>query len=599
MTEYTSEIRKAHNEAIGRVSRQLGGSSDGIAGLLMAMATAREGKAHGIDMNPMMKAFESGPVAKANAISRQLRSHSPRKARMDKFPSWTGGVESGSVEAIRKAGALDVGGLTDLSQVTGGQAFGMVSMDTRMARGTIRPRSFTLFNYLNKTQATQIVDYWAYASSTGGAPVGAAYQSFSSQTAGAININAGSYQEMFIELKLAVDGRAITMALAQQNSITSVADQESANATLSLLETINWALYWGNPTLYPNQPVGIWQNLFAKNKIDFFAYYNSAPVQALGISPQQALFNLLYEQVSFLSSYRQFGQVTHAFMTPTAIADLQSLVTTGLRNIVTTLTGEQNASRAIVVNGDLTGINTRIGDVAFPMDMLIAARDVPLVAVIPEGTTTSQAASPTVLSAPASVTAAVVTGVAASEFTSTGGFAPSGGGTYVYAVATADGSMNESVLTYSAPVTGVLAGSGVNLTITPGANGTPAAFRVFRSGLGYNASSNQNPAAFRWIGDIASNGVTAVVFQDLNNHIPGSETIFLLDLDEGDDALDYRVMLPLTKIELFAQNLYMPWAIAHIGAPRLRVPKWHGAIYNYPSMNPQFNALQPNASATV
>ena len=36
-------------------------------------------------------------------------------------------------------------------------------------------------------------------------------------------------------------------------------------------------------------------------------------------------------------------------------------------------------------------------------------------------------------------------------------------------------------------------------------------------------------------------------------------------LDTG-DILDYRFLLPLTKVGRYAQNLYMPWAVA-AGAP--------------------------------
>ena len=34
---------------------------------------------------------------------------------------------------------------------------------------------------------------------------------------------------------------------------------------------------------------------------------------------------------------------------------------------------------------------------------------------------------------------------------------------------------------------------------------------------------------------------------------------FILDTDDG---LDYRFLLPLTKVTLHIQNLYMPWALA-------------------------------------
>ncbi|HVB29202.1 MAG TPA: hypothetical protein VNG91_05255, partial [Terriglobia bacterium] len=73
---------------------------------------------------------------------------------------------------------------------------------------------------------------------------------------------------------------------------------------------------------------------------------------------------------------------------------------------------------------------------------------------------------------------------------------------------------------------------------------------------------------------------------------------FLLDMDENDKAVDFRYLLPLTKIELFAQNLYMPWAVAMIGSPRVRIPKFHAEITNFVPDDPTFNPLQANANAS-
>lgn len=581
-------------KAAARIAHQMRGFGDaGISGFLMQMGYMSNGHIGGRDMNPMLKSFERGAVAQSNALARKLRRHDIRKGRLNRFPEWSEGMDAADAAAIRKA-ALDVGSLTDLSQFTGGQTLGFVSWDTKLARGTVRPRSFTLYNYLKKTVAGNIVDYWTYVSNTGGQLPGAAYSSYGNQTTGTIAINAGDYSNKFINLKLAVDGRAITMALAQQNSFVDVADQESANAALNILQTVNWSAYWGNPDLYPNQQKGIAGYIPEGNVYDFEALYTSPEGQATGDSREQYLFDLLYKVAGQITNYGTFGQITHAFMDPPTIGDLQRLTTTQLRNIANPLTREQFENRAIVVNGLLEGMATRFGDIAFPIDMFISARDTPAQAmVMEEDSSQNMAQAPTVLAAPASVsaTAAVVSGAS-------GGFAgPYAAQTYVYAVATTDENMNESVLAYSAPIE-VAANESVTLTITPGTVGTPAAFRVYRSGAGYNVSTAaaQNPAAFRHIADVPALG-SPVTFTDSNAVIPGASTLFLLDLDEDDDALDYRTMLPLSKIELFAQNLYMPWALAHIGAIRPRVPKWHAMIRNYPSDNPNWSPLSPNLNA--
>ena len=588
MNARSSEVRDAQQVAVGGVFELLKShgipSTEGIGGFLMAFASMQDGQFNGADFRPMLKGFETGQLARENIIAKGFRANT----RAKQFPRWAEGLADSRKAEIAKA--LDVGSLTNVASFTGGQSLGFISYDTKLARGTVRPRSFTLYNCLNKTTAGQIVDYWAYASGTGGSLPGSAFGSFANQT-NTLVPNAGSYQTKFLNLKLAVDPRAITMALAQQNSFVNIAEQENANASLNIMSSVEWACYWGNPTLYPNQPQGLAGLIPAQNVQDFWKYYTSAPVQAQGISQQQALFNLIYETSGMISGYRTNGQTTHAFQSVAAAADLQSLVTTQLRNIANTITDKQATERSIVVNGDLVGMRTRFGDVQFPIDIFLTARDTPAAGIFDESTGLPNNVAATVLSAPTVAAAIVAAGSAgASGSVFTGAYAGSGN-VFTYAVAAADVSMNESPLTFAGPVTGVVSGAAVALTITPGANGAPAAFRVFRSGIGYNGT---DPTKVRWIGDIAANGVAAVVYTDLNQHLPGSDTIFLLDLDDEDDALDYRVMLPLTKIELYAQALFMPWAVAHIGSPRVRIPKWHGMVKNYPSLSTSFNALLAN-----
>jgi hypothetical protein len=258
-------------------------------------------------------------------------------------------------------------------------------------------------------------------------------------------------------------------------------------------------------------------------------------------------------------------------MAPDVMGDLQSLVTTLLNNLVGT---DVSDTRGMVVNGDLQGVATRFGKIQFPLDLYISARDIPTAAIVYSQSGTSRATT-TNPSPPASVAVASSSAAVAGSAWSTAWL-----GVYTYAVASTDESSNESVLTYSAATTALTADYAYTLTITPPTANDMFAFRIFRSGMGYSASTPA-PGSFRYIGAVASNGTSTVSFVDLNTHIPGSTTIFLLDMNEEDKALDFRYLLPLTKIELFANNLYMPWAVAMIGAIRVKVPKFHGLIKNY------------------
>lgn len=519
----------------------------------------------------------------ANAIAKAFRDNTRRSKRFK------------SLRELQKEGALskanlDVGTLTNFANITGGQTLGYVSLDTQLARGTVRPNSFTIYQALHKSSAYQVVDYWPYAFDTGAGLPGTDFQGFGNVSSGTLATSAGKYNLQSVNLKLAVNGRSMTTALAAQNSFVDIAAQETINAALAILGSVNFACYWGLPTIFTNQFNGIYNQLPTGNIVDFQSFFNTYASQA-GWSQAQALFNLIYEQAAVITSFRNFGRITHAFMSPTVAGSLQGLVTTVLNNIVTSLSRTQESLQGIVVDGDLQGMRTRFGEIQFPIDLYITARDKPAQAIVLEdGTNFATTSAPT---KPQTVTVAASGSSPGSAWTSAYAIAST---FYTYAVAAADGSMNESQLTFSAAVSGVAASGAYVLTITPAAAADQSAFRVFRSGLGYTAATN--PAAYRYIGTVASVGSGTVQFVDNNTKLPGGETIFLLDLDEQDMALDFRYLLPLTKVELFAQNLYMPWAVCMIGAVRLKIPKFHGAIINYVPDNPVFNPLQPNSNAS-
>lgn len=519
-------------------------------------------------------------------------------------PVW---LQDEAMEKSLAKASLDVGTLTNFANITGGQALGYVSLDTRMARGTVRPSSFTLYQALDKSLAWQVVDFWALAKATGGAPPGAAFANYSSVTSGALATSAGTYDLLNIVLKLALDGRAITTALAAQNNYVNVSEQENTNAALVVLQTINWAAYKGNSALFANQFDGIEQQIISGGyaSTNFFDYYQFSNnfAAAHSWSPELTLYNLIYEAAAQITSYATFGHITHAFMPPSAMGALQGLTNSQLNNILSQITELQDRA-PLVVNGNLIGMQTRFGHIQFPMDLFITARDIPVQAIVIDGANQATTTAPT---PPVSVVPAIVTGNNALGTNFNGAYTPGGSPGYMYAVASANASMVESQVTYTSGLIAPASGQAVQLTITPPVAADAVAFRVFRSGLG-GCVSNSAPTAgeFRYIGAIAANGGSAVTFTDLNGgqaatinaggytKIPGSTEIYLLDMDPMDLAIDYRMLLPLVRVELFASNLFMPWAVASIGSLRLRVPKFHGLIRNYVPTSPSWNPLAIN-----
>lgn len=586
-------VKSDSDAALRQMMIQLGPYSESEIGQSLLTYCRSMGAMYGspateADIEGSRAAIQKGAITPLNEYARRLRTKWYDRDYL--------ATNDMGFEALQKA-QMDVGTLTNFANIVGGQSLGYVSMDTRLARSTIRPNSFTMYQALDKSLAWQVVDYWPQATQTGGAAPGSNFASFSSVSSGTLATNAGSYQLSNIQLKLALDGRAITTALASQNSFVNVQEQESINAALSILGSLDWACYWGNSTSFPNMFDGLYTSINSNAPNNIFDFYRfSAQTSSRNWTPETTLYNMIYESAAQITSYGVFGHITHAFMSPTAMGSFQSVTNAVLNNILNQLTEMQDRN-PIMINGNLVGMQTRVGNIQFPQDLLIDARMQPLQAI---NSALATASAPT---PPTSATATIVTGASAAGTNFNGSYTPAGGGSYQYAVAATTDSFAESTLTASAVVTGVTSGVAVQVAIAPAASGADCTgFRVYRSGLAPVTAKSTGAITtaadangFRYIGFIRSNGASTVNFIDLNGgggtFIPGSTAIFLTDMDDQDFALDYRILLPLVKIELFAANLFMPWAVASIGAVRNRIPQFHGVIKNYVPINPLWNPL--------
>ena len=594
--------------ALNQFEASLPGPTSELSALrpaLMALATGRSMNVAGVDFDGLKARTELAKAAEPeNFYAAERRDHA--RWYQTTAPGEAGGRreqidprELSKSNPVAKA-VLDVGTSQNFASITGGQSLGYVSLDTRMARGTVRPDLFTLYQALAKSAAYQVVDYWPYIDDPGGALPGSATSGFSNVQSGTLNTNAGIYSLQSINLKLMLDGRAVTLALMAQNNFVSINEQENANAALTVLGTADWLCYHGNTTYgWANQFSGLDSSITTSNTFDFQAFYNAnASINSWSIP--QALYNLIYEASAVITSWGRFGRITHAFMTPIVAGSLQGLVTT-LLNQITNWPETMRDKPGIVVDGDLQGMRTRMGPIQFPMDLVITARDTPA-----QGQTRSNGTNPATTVSPTPPTGVVVT-VATSGSTTLSNWGVnvygvtspfSGAATrYWYAVASTDINMNESTLTWAAAS---VAGSGIGtsgqavVAIAGPAAADAVAYRVFRSGS-LQSTSSGSATSVKFIGSIAASGTGTVNFIDWNAYIPGSERIYLLDLRSEDNALDFRYLLPLTRVELFAQNLYMPWAVCSIGAIRNRIPKFHGIIQNFIPDNPVWNPLGFNS----
>ena len=284
-----------------------------------------------------------------------------------------------------------------------------------------------------------MVDYFAYIDDPGGALPGSATSGFSNVQSGTLATNAGIYSLQSINLKLMLDGRAVTLALMAQNNFVSVNEQENANSALTVLQTADWMCYLGNPNVFPNQFAGIYYTTPSGNIFDYQQFYTNNAV-AQGWTLSQTLYNMIYEVAANIASWTKYGRTTHAFMTPATNGALQSLVTTLLNNLVN---AEFADRRGIVVDGDLQGMRTRLGPIQFPLDIVLTARDIPAQGQVrANGTTPTTTTNPT---PPSGVLVAASGNAYSGSNWGVGTGSPYTGATtkYNYAVASTDVNMNE------------------------------------------------------------------------------------------------------------------------------------------------------------
>ena len=152
--------------------------------LLASMAGGHSVHVNGFNFDPKVAlpalAKSEGAM---NEIAREMRAHARWYQTMAPGDQHAP-IDFNTIPRVFKGSALakavlDVGTSQNYGSITGGQSLGYFSLDTRVARATVRPDSFTLYQALPKSAADQVVDYWPYIDDPGGALPGSATNGFS------------------------------------------------------------------------------------------------------------------------------------------------------------------------------------------------------------------------------------------------------------------------------------------------------------------------------------------------------------------------------------------------------------------------------------
>lgn len=442
---------------------------------------------------------------------------------------------------------------TDVSQLSGGGALGVQSLDTAMKTTIQEQEHFVLFKKLQTTNATNIVDEYTRQTGVGG------YLGGSTNTQmGVVQGAQGEYSREVGLVKFLMTLRQVGYVLNIGKNIVEATAVEESNGALQLMTDAEYLLFYGNAEACPTEFDGIFATI---DKEIAAGKMSDGNVVDMAAQPLTTV-----EQFSKINAsvydYGSWGKVTDVFM-PTAVqSDLNMGLDPSFRwssQVGQTLNIGGHVEGIRLTNGILkTNIDTFLQHDSFvmskPFEVHQAALAVKNVGIKP----------------------ASIAGVAATDAASM--FTTARAGMYYYAVEAIGGQgQGRSELVKSAQVT-VAAGKKVTLTITKSSSGLETGYAIYRSRQdGTDASGD-----LRLMCVVPRQGNTTT-YVDLNRDIPGTCKIPLLNLGTGADAIGWRQFNPMAKIPLpfgIGGVPVISWFQFLFGYLRVTKPKHHGYIKN-------------------
>ena len=449
----------------------------------------------------------------------------------------TGAIGDQEVAALQKA--LDSGGYgTDMSQLTGGAALRIQSLDTTM-QATIQENSdFALFNALPKPKAGATVDEWTEQNGIGGFLGGS-----TNSESGAISGATGSYARRVGLVKFLMTQRQVTLVSTINNNIADVEALEYRNGALQLLSDAEYLMFNGDSSVVPTEFDGIEAQMragIAAGLVDGGHCQDLRGGPLNGITPSA-------NAARIVRSIGNFGRITDLFCSTAVQTDLDVSLDPAYR---VPLNDVPNGG--ITLGSPVSGMRTSFGNIKMRPDIFVIDQDqqVPFEIGFP-----AQAAAQAGLT-PVSVTVTVATN-AASLFT-----APQAGN-YYWRVCGVNAA-GQSV-TIATAQTAVAAGQAATLTIAGSAGATETGYVIYRSRLnGTNAVAD-----VRYQIRVPRTGATTV-WIDTNYEVPGTTDGFYLNLTPGATAILWRQLLPMLKFALYPTNAaVIPWAQLLFGYLRI------------------------------
>lgn len=453
-------------------------------------------------------------------------------------------INSDELSALNKA--LEAGYGSDVSQLTGGSALRIQSLDKTMFATIQDNKHFRLFNILAKNRATATVDEWTEQDDVGGFLGGT-----TNTETGSIRLAQGDAQRRVGLVKYLMTRAEVSVVLSVQNNILQAEAWEQSNAAKRLLSDAEYLCFTGDSDVVPTEYDGIDKIIAGLNSVD-----HVIDMEATSLQNIQPVLNAS----ATIANFKNFGTPTHVFFSNFVQADLDASLDPAYRVPLPNV-GEGG----LKTGAPVVGIRTSHGDIATVPDVFIPDGDL---------LTPFELQHPTIATANAAnapQSAAPVAGAGGAD--SKWGAAHAGDYYYMVCGVNADG---QSTGVKSAQVS-VAAGQQVTLTITHSAGGTETGYVIYRS----RKDGTNDTADFRFMARVARAAGATTVYVDKNRDIPGTTKAFIMDLLPTDRSVSWQQYLPMMKFQLAPVDRPVhPWAQLMFGFLRVTKRRHHVILKN-------------------
>jgi len=441
---------------------------------------------------------------------------------------------------------------TDVSQLSGGEALRIESLDRVIKAITIDNDDFKFWNNLAKHNALNPVDQWIEKPQGAIAPfVGSG---FIGETDSIAQHNA-VYNRRTAFVKYLSTLREISVVQLNQRNVIDVEADENYNAGLEILQSSEWGSFFGNSNVVPEEFDGM------ELIIETEAPGNIIDME--GSSDVSELYTNVTKLAATVRKFGNFGQLTDMYHGPAVQTDLDNLLLQAYR------VQQSSSATDLLMGAPVLGVRTSFGPIDMNPDVITGTRfeQQPLDA-------TPGAVGALAPGAPTSVTVSAAGTDAAAKFKA------DQAGTYYWKVA-AINKAGESVLTDGDTGQAIAAGESVSMSIAASGGNLETGYAIYRGRKDVDPGANKDDVRLvRRIPKTGASGPT--VFVDQNLYIPGTETIFLVNHKPGHQSISFGILSNLMRWELYPTNkLVKPFAYFLFGYLRITKAVQQAMIRNY------------------